>query len=113
MVCVILIGEIPEGFEITCADTQVKLVGTHIGELIIYVTNREDEEELIRLQSVVYVPELSINLMSLSRITRDDEYNVNFQKYFADIYEVQSGTTVFTAIDRNGMKFVWCRCAKS
>jgi hypothetical protein len=49
---------------------------------------------------------LSINLMSISRITRNDEFGVDFCKNYVDIYDTESKEIIFSGIDCDGLKYV-------
>ena len=44
--------------------------------------------------------------MSVNRITRNEQFGVNFVKSHADVYEIETGRVIFSAFDKNGLKYV-------
>ena len=56
---------IPPGFDIRCAN-KTHLTGTHVGSIHLLVKNCKNIEDYIHLSNVVYVPDLSVHLLSIS-----------------------------------------------
>ena len=68
------------------------------------VINRLNKQSAILLKAVVFVPKLSFKLFSISRVTRDDIFGINFCKDYADVYHVQTGDIFLSGFERQGMK---------
>jgi len=72
----------------------------------LIVKNCDGVEDYIQLTKVIYIQNLSENLLSILRITRNDEFGANFQKDYVDIYHMETNEIVFSGIDYEGLKYI-------
>jgi len=45
-------------------------------------------------------------LFSISRVTRTDQFAIDFRKNYADVYNIQSNAILCTGFDRDGSKYL-------
>ena len=90
---------------ISQAEKSRKLIGTHSGTLNIEIKSRNNSWVHITLDDVLYVPNLSRNLISGELIVSTKRYCVNYSWNFADIIEVETNSIVCSAITRNKGKW--------
>jgi hypothetical protein len=97
---------LPSDFKISCADKCSTLKATHIGNLRLYVVNHFNVEAVISLSAVLYVPQLVVNLILVSKITKTDEFGVVFRASYADIFDVSTNEVIASGYDDNGIKIL-------
>lgn len=97
--------EVPE--KLTCASKNAPLMGTHTGDLLIDVYNRSGEQKTLFLRDVLLVPDLEVDLLSEDQITRTERYEIRFTHDYADVYDIQQRDITFSAIRKNGGKYVY------
>lgn len=100
------VKQLPEPVQITTASVNAPLMATHAGEMLVEVYNRYDEELTLLLKDVLYVPELTVSLLSEHRITKSGQYTIKFTHDYADVVDTETNEISFTAFREGNGKFV-------
>lgn len=93
--------------KLACALKGAPLVGTHTGDLLIDVSNRYGTQKTLFLRDVLYVSNLEVDLLSEEQITQTEKYEIRFTHQFADIYDVDKKEIFFSALRKDGGKYVY------
>lgn len=96
-------------------DVPYKVRGVHNAATLIcdtvgtvYLKLRDDDGNklVIRLDNVLYISNLTVNLLSVNRITANGIYGVGFERDEAVIYVIESAKIITRAVEHDGVKWV-------